>query len=263
MTREYLSARLKAGETIFSAWMSNPAKYVAQVVAQGSWDSVVVDMQHGTFDYESMLETVAIVTASGKAAIVRMPLGDEGMIGRILDSGAQGVICPMVNTGQDASRFGRETKFPPLGLRSWGPHRALDVLDFDKNDYLAEANDFCLSWAMVETETALGNIDSIMSSKAIDGVFIGPNDLCVSLTGGKMVDPGEKVVMEAVDHILRKAHAHRVIPGIFANTPELARTYSDMGFKFITVANEIAYARIGGEFLLDMIRNPDDSDGDD
>lgn len=258
MTTENLSDRLRGGETLYSAWLSTPARFVAETVAQGSWDSVVIDMQHGTLDYASMLDAVTAVASQGKAAVVRPPLNEEGTIGRILDAGAQGVICPMVNTGQDASRIGRSAKFPPLGSRSWGPHRALSVLNMDKDDYLARANDICFCWAMVETETALSNIDSIMSSKAIDGVFVGPNDLCVSLTKGRAADPNESVVLEAIDHILRKAHAHRIVPGIYANTPELARKFADMGYRFITLGNELTYARIGGEFLLDMVKNPED-----
>ena len=252
-----MSARLRAGETVYSAWVGSSTPFVAEALAQGSWDAVIVDMQHGAVGYDAMVSLVASVTGAGAPALVRIPLGDEGMIGRVLDAGAQGVIFPMINTGQEAARHGRTAKYPPEGFRSWGPARALEILGYDKQQYLTDANDLCMTWVMVETETALGNVDSILSSKAVDGVFVGPNDLCVSLSKGKLVDPSEKVVMDALDHILRKAQAHRVVPGIYANSPELARRYADMGFRFIALGNELTYARIGGEFLLDMVRNPD------
>jgi len=257
MTRQYLSARLKAGETVYAAWVGSPSLAMAEAVAQASWDAVVVDMQHGAVGVESMIDLVGGVVRAGKPAMVRMPMSDEGMIGRILDAGAEAVICPMVNTGQDASRLGRSAKYPPLGFRSWGPQRALQVHGLDREDYLAQANGFCLAWAMVETETAIANIDSILSGRAIDGVFVGPYDLCVSLTRGEALDPSHPVVMEALDLIVRKARAHRVVPGIYASTPDHARTYSTMGFKLIAIGNELTYVRIGGELLLEAAREAD------
>lgn len=254
MARQYLSARLKAGETVFAAWLGSPSLAVAEAVAQASWDAVVIDMQHGAIGVESMFDLVAGVVRAGKPAMVRMPMSDEGMIGRILDAGAEAVVCPMVNTGQDASRLGRSAKYPPIGLRSWGPTRAMQVHGLDRDDYLAQANGFCLAWAMVETETAIANIDSILSGRAIDGVFVGPYDLCVSLTKGSALDPSHPVVMEALDLIVRKARAHKVLPGISASTPDHARIYSAMGFRLIAIGNELSYARIGSELLLEAAR---------
>lgn len=257
MSRQYLSARLKAGETVHAAWVGSPSLAVAVACAQASWDAVIIDMQHGAVGVESMFDLVAGVVRAGKPAMVRMPMSDEGMIGRILDAGAEGVVCPMVNTGQDASRLGRAAKYPPVGLRSWGPMRALQAHGLDGKEYLAEANGFCLAWAMVETETAIANIDSILSGRMIDGVFVGPYDLCVSLTKGEALDPTHPVVLEALDLIVRKARAHRVVPGIYASTADHARTYAAMGFKLIAIGNELAYARIGGELLLEAAREAD------
>lgn len=254
MTRQYLSARLKAGETVHVGWIGTSSCAVAEAVAQASWDAVAIDMQHGSIGVESMIGMVGAIARAGKPAMVRIPMSDEGMIGRVLDAGAEGVICPMINTGQDASRFGRAAKYPPAGFRSWGPTRALQVHGMEHGDYLAQANDFCLAWAMVETETAIANIDSILSSKAIDGVLVGPYDLCVSLTRGQTLDVNEPVVLEALDLILRKARAHRVVPSIYATTADHARTYAAMGFRLIIMGSELAYARIGSELLLEAAR---------
>lgn len=257
MTRQFLSARLKAGETVFVAWHGTPSVAIAEASAQASWDAVALDMQHGVIGVESMIAMVAAIIRAGKPALVRMPLGDEGMIGRILDAGAEGVICPMVNTGQDASRFARATKYPPMGYRSWGPIRAMQVHGMSREEYTSRANEFCMAWAMVETETALANIDSIFSGRTIDGVLVGPYDLSISLSKGASLDPSQPQVMEAFDLIVRKARAHRVVPGIYASTADDARVYAAMGFKLILMGSEMAYARIGGELLLEAAREAD------
>lgn len=250
-----MSAKLDAGETVYAAWVGTPVRAVAEAIAQGSWDAVVIDMQHGAIGYESMLDLVSGVAGAGKPAVVRMPMGDDGLVGRILDAGSQGVICPMVDTGHEAAALVRATKYAPVGMRSWGPNRAMAALGVDKGGYLAQANDICLAWAMIETDTAIANINSILSNKALDGVFVGPNDLCISLTGGKVVDPSEPQVLEAINQIARKAGAHSVHAGIYANNPDLARIYAEMGYRFIAIGNELTFARLGGELMLEAARD--------
>lgn len=250
-----MSARLDAGETVYAAWIGTPGRAVAETIAQGSWDAVVIDMQHGAIGYEAMLDLVNTVAGVGKPAVVRMPMGDDGLIGRILDGGAQGVICPMVDTDDQAAALVQATKYAPVGMRSWGPNRAMAALGIDRDGYLAEANGFCLAWAMIETDTAMTNINSILSSKSLDGVFVGPNDLCVSLTGGEAVDPGEPRVLEAIEQIVRQARTHSVHAGIYANNPDLARVYAEMGYRFIAIGNELTFARLGGELLLEVAKD--------
>ena len=260
MIENVLSARLAAGETLYAAWLGIPSRELAGSLAQCTWDAVIVDMQHGAIGYESMLDMVGGIVGAGKPALVRMPMGDDGLVGRILDAGSQGVICPMVDTGHEAAALVRATKYAPAGMRSWGPDRAMAALGLDRDSYLAQANVFCSAWAMIETDTALGNINSILSHKALDGVFVGPNDLCIALTAGRAVDPRAAEVLDAVSLIARRAGAHGVHAGIYANNPDLARIYADMGYRFIAIGQALTYARVGSELLLEAAKDAGDGD---
>jgi len=249
-----LKSRLAAGETLYSAWVTMPCADIAGALARSGWDAVVIDMQHGYGDFASLRDGIAQAAAAGAATMVRIGLGEDGLTGRAADCGALGLICPMVNSGQEAASFARTAKYPPLGQRSWAPMRALEVLGMEREDYLARANELVLSFAMVETALALKHIDSICSTPGIDGIFVGPNDLSVSLTKGAAADPARPEVRQALGQIARKCAAHNVVPGIFANTPELARIYREMGFSFIAVASDAKYLAAGSKAMLDAAR---------
>lgn len=246
--------RLEAGETILAGWVSTASARVAEAMVASDWEAIVVDMQHGIIGYHPMVEMVQAVTRANLPAVVRVPLDDEGEIGRALDAGAAGIICPMVNSGRDAGWLAQAAKYPPVGVRSWSPVPAMAVMGLDKDTYLHGANAETLTWAMIETGPAVNALDAVLSIEGIDGVFVGPNDLCVSLTGGKKVDPAEPAVLEAVEKIAQKTQAHRRFAGIYANTPELARRYAEMGYRFIAVGNDRLCLVQGSRMLLEQSR---------
>lgn len=250
MAQIALKSRFEKGDTLYAAWHSFAAPQVAAALARDGWDAVVIDMQHGAADYADMADAVALVAAAGAAPLVRVGIGDQVLLGRAPDAGATGIICPMVNSGQDAAAFARACKYPPLGQRSFAPVRALAVHGMTGPEYLAAANDLVLSFAMVETAQALKHMDAIASTPGIDGIFVGPNDLSVSLSGGAAVDPTLPKVEQAMQLIARKCAAHGAIAGAFANTPEIARAYRQMGFRLIAVASDAAYLAAGSRAML-------------
>ena len=137
------------------------------------------------WDLAGLATGIAAVRQGGSAPIVRVPLGDFAMVSRVLDFGAEGIIAPMINTAADARAFAAAAKFPPIGERSWGPHRATMLAGIaDQKDYLANANDNIVTLAMIETRTALANIDAIAATPGIDGLFLGPSDLSIALSEG-------------------------------------------------------------------------------
>lgn len=254
MSATGLKARMDAGETVFAAWLTFDAPRVAGALARDGWDAVVVDMQHGLAGYREMVDAVALVAAAGVAPVVRVPVGDDALIGRAPDAGAVGIICPMINSGQEAAWFARGTKYPPLGQRSWAPGQALQVLGLSRDDYLAGANEFVVSFAMVETAQALRHIDAICSTPGIDAIFVGPNDLSLSLSEGAAVDPARPEVQQALAQVVRKCAAHGVVPAVYANTPELAVTCRTMGFRFIAVGSDAGYLAAGSRAMLAAAR---------
>ena len=171
-------------------------------------------------DVAGLAAGIAAVRQGGAAPIVRVPLGDFAMVSRVLDFGAEGVIAPMINTVEDARRFGAFMKFPPLGERSWGPHGATSLSGLQPNDYFARANGFSLGFAMVETREALAITDEILGTPGIDGIFIGPSDLSIALTNGATVDPLSAEVDKALNHALDRARAANKLAAVFAHTGE-------------------------------------------
>lgn len=245
-----LKAKLDAGETAYAAWLSLDAPRIAAALARDGWDAVVIDTQHGLAGQTHMIDAVALVAVAGVAPVVRVPIGSDAMVGLAPDVGALGVICPMINSGQEAAWFARACKYPPLGQRSWAPSQAVQVLGLAPADYLARANEFVLSFAMVETAQALKHIDAIASTPGIDAIFVGPNDLSVSLSEGAAADPARPDVQQALALIARKCAAHGVIPGIYANTPQLAAAYRKTGFRFIAVGSDAGYLAMGSRAML-------------
>lgn len=255
MAKPSFKRRLNSGETVYSAWMTVPSSLHAEALAEDGWDAIVIDMQHGFSAYDDMLASVAAINKAGCAPIVRVPIRDDGLLGRVADTGAEGVICPMINSGQEASWFARSIKYPPEGQRSWAPKRALSLFGMDNAKYLAQANDITVTMAMVETAVAIKSIDSICSTPGIDMIFAGPNDLCVNLTEGKHVDPMRNEVVRALELIVRKCEAHGKIAGAYANNTDIARTYREMGFQFINVGNDQAYMQAGSRGALEAAKS--------
>src|ERR1700684_3133089 len=218
-----LARRLHAGETIFSGWCSLPYPIVAETVGREGFPAVTLEGQHGLWDVSSLLTGIAAVRQGGSAPIVRVPVGDFALVSRALDFGAEGIIAPMINTAADARAFAAAAKFPPIGERSWGPHRAMTLGGVsDMGTYLREANDNIITLAMIETRTSLQNFEAIITTPGIDGFFLGPSDLSIALSDGKNVDPLSKEVDGHLDTMIAGAQRAKKIPGAYSTSAERA-----------------------------------------
>ncbi len=246
--------RLQAGETLYTAWCLLAEPNAAEMLGRQEWDAIVLDCQHGYIDHLDVLRMVTAVHGTDTSVLVRSIPNDEGIIGKALDAGVQGIIAPMINTVEDARWFAQASNYPPVGQRSWGPGRAMAMAGLGKQDFLHGANDLSVAWAMVETADALDNIDAICGVEGINGLFVGPNDLCVSLTNGEHVDPTRDEVKRALDVVLEAAARHGVFPGIFANTPELGREFASRGFVFISGGSDTGMLTSGSASLLSQLK---------
>ena len=250
-----LATRLRAGETVTSGWCSLPYPIVAELVARESFDSVTLDGQHGLWDATSLVTGIAAVRQAGAAAIVRVAVGDNGGVSRALDFGADAVIAPMINTEADARAFAAAAKFPPMGERSWGPHRATMLAGYaDATAYLREGNDVTLSFAMIETRMALDNVDAIASVTGIDALFLGPADLSIALSNGAKLDPMGKEIDQAIDRMLKAAGKSGKIVGAFCPTPARAKELSARGVRFLAIPGDIAWIRAGAGAALKALK---------
>jgi 4-hydroxy-2-oxoheptanedioate aldolase len=250
-----LRARLLADETLFTAWSAIPDPLVAEFLARAAYDAVTLDMQHGCHSTDSVLRGVAAIAAAGKPAVVRVPVGRFDMASRALDFGAAAVIAPMVNSAADARAFAAAMKYPPMGERSWGPTRALELHGHsDKQAYLRSANRESLAFAMVETRAALAALDEILALDGIDGIFLGPSDFSIALSEGARVDPGSDSVLAAAAEIARKARKAGKIACSFSMTAAAALQFRDMGFRFIALGTDVSCLTGGAAALLNAAR---------
>ena len=232
-----LAQRLRAGEIVHSGWCGLPSPLVAELVGREGFPAVTLDAQHGLWDLATILHGVAAIRQGGSAPIVRVPVGDFAMVSRALDFGAEGIIAPMINTVEDARAFVSFAKFPPQGERSWGPHRATTLAGIaDQKDYLRDANDAIVTFAMIETRTALDNLDAIAGTPGIDALFLGPSDLSIALSNGATLDPFSKDVEQGLDAIVAACKKHGKIPGAYCHSAERAVAVAKRGMRFMSVA---------------------------
>ncbi|SDA35234.1 4-hydroxy-2-oxoheptanedioate aldolase [Methylobacterium sp. UNC378MF] len=241
---------LPTGPARFLGWSMIADPMVAGFLARAGFDAVLLDQQHGAYDYKSSCAAITEVALAGKSSLVRVPVGDFAMVSRMLDAGAAGVVAPMINTVSDAEALAAAAKFPPVGQRSWGPDRAMWLSGLRNGaDYLAGANDRALTIAMCETEAGIADLEGILAVPGIDGVLVGPADLSIALSKGAAIDPLGSAVTAALSEIARKTRAAGKIPCAFAPSPARAREMVAMGYQLVSVEYDAltivnAFARV-------------------
>jgi 4-hydroxy-2-oxoheptanedioate aldolase len=249
-----LADRLAKGDKLVSAWCGIPEPGISGLLAAENFDAVVLDMQHGPIDLAAVMRCMPLINAAGKPAIARVPVGEFQNVSRLLDAGASGVIAPMVNTIADARRFAAYAKYPPMGERSWGAYGGLGASGLQPNEYLKESNRFSVALAMIETREAMAIVDDILAEPGIDGIFIGPADLSIALSGGTQVDPHGAAVTDAITHLLSRARAAGKYMTAFAHSAERAQEFVRMGLNLVTVQSDTMFLRQGAQAALKIAR---------
>ena len=252
----FLTDRFARDEPVYVSWSMLPGALSAQMLARAGFEAAVIDMQHGLIGFADMIAMLTAIHRHGRPVLVRPPLGDDGIIGKALDAGAAGLVVPMINSPDQAAALVAKTKYPPLGERSWGAYLALAACGLDKADYLARANTMFKTFAMIEKSEALEQIEAICATPGLDGVFVGPHDLCLSLTGGEAPDARHRLVAKALPRILAAAGAAGIVPGIYAASAKLANQFAAAGFKLIAVGSDAAFLDDGaGAALAQLAKN--------
>jgi 4-hydroxy-2-oxoheptanedioate aldolase len=186
----YAAARVRQAwterHTTFNCWLSSPSPITAELIAGIGFDTLLLDLQHGFAGISDVL-AIRQATATGSAALLtRVAACDEAVIGRLLDYGVDGVVCPMVNTGHDAESFVRACAYPPRGIRSWGPFHAAPGVT--SAEYFRTAADRVLTIAQIETAEAVANVSDIVRTPGLDAILVGPADLSISMGRGPSID---------------------------------------------------------------------------
>ncbi len=237
MTRNPLKSSWAEGRTAFGLWMTVPGSVGAEIFAGAGVDYVCVDQQHGVIDYDSMVPMFQAIRAEGAAPLTRVLSNDPFLIMKALDAGALGVIVPLVNSAEDAARAVAACRYPPRGMRSYGPVRAAGVIGSrDPEDLAGEV--LCI--VMVETREGLESVEEIAATPGLDGIYIGPTDLALSLGLPPTLDIKEDKHAQAVERIMLACHRNGIAAGIHAPSGERAREHAEAGFDMVTVAADAA-----------------------
>jgi 4-hydroxy-2-oxoheptanedioate aldolase len=223
------------GDAVVNGWLSIPSAFAAEVMAHQGFDSLTVDMQHGVVDYQVAVTMLQAISTTPVIPLARVPWRDPAWVMKILDAGAYGIVCPMVNTRAEAEQLVAICRYPPRGYRSWGPVRASLYAGADYGD---RANDEIIVMPMIETADALKNLDDILSVPGIDAVYVGPSDLSLALGGKPRLDQTDPAVVRAQQHIVAACRRHGVVAGIHNATAAYALEMIAAGYQFVTLASD-------------------------
>ncbi|MGH6814726.1 MAG: HpcH/HpaI aldolase family protein, partial [Hyphomicrobiaceae bacterium] len=234
MRRNAIKKILAEGGRVINGWAAIPNSYATEVYAHQGWDSVTVDLQHGPVGYQTAVTMLQAISTTDAVPMARVPWNDPALIMKLLDAGAYGLVCPMINTKAEAEAFVSAARYAPLGTRSFGPNRAVQ---YGGADYWQHANEEILLFAMIETTKALANLDDILAVPSLNGTYIGPSDLSLSMGAMPTLDPSDPQVLAAIETIRRKTQARGLIAGIHTDSPKTALKRYAEGFQLCTVLN--------------------------
>jgi 4-hydroxy-2-oxoheptanedioate aldolase len=231
-----------SGGTALGAWLFLREPLVAEAAALAGYDYVCIDMQHGLQSFEHTVTMLYAMARTETTPIVRVPWNEPGIIGRVLDAGAEGVVIPMVNTADDARAAVRACFYGPKGARSMGPVGV--SARAGREGYFGAANNKVLCIPMIETKEAVANLDEILTVPGIDAVYVGPADLSITYGLAPMNDQTDPEWNAALERIVDRCHAHGVVPGVHAD-PVIAGKRSAAGFRMVTIGFDLGNVMTG------------------
>ena len=243
------------GAPVLNGWCSIGDPFAAEIMAAQGFDSLTVDGQHGALDYSDALPMLQAMRASGKPLLARVPWREPGVIMKYLDAGVQGIICPMINSAEEAAEYVSFMRYPPHGQRSFGPTRAT----FAHGGYsIAEANAEILAFAMIETADGVKNLDEIAASPGVDGLYVGPVDLTLGVSNGALppgFDRKEPEMIEVIQKIAKAAKNAGIHAALHCGSPEYAMRGIEWGFDMVTILGDVRYLAGEAESTVNAFRD--------
>ena len=239
------------GGAVINGWLGIPSSVSAENMAQAQWDGLTVDLQHGLVDYQTAVTMMQAIATVGTPTMCRVAWLEPGIIMKLLDAGAWGIVCPMINTPAECEHFVGACRYPPRGYRSFGPVRAQWYCG---PDYFKNINDSVITMAMIETKQAVDNLEDILVVPGLDSIYIGPNDLAISLGYRPGSVPTDKVVLDAIKYIVDTAKKHKIYAGIHCGSTKMAKEMIALGFQFVTLLADNALLNTAAKSVVAEMR---------
>lgn len=242
-----------SGKAVVNGWLAIPSGFSAEVIAQCGFDSVTVDLQHGVQDYMSMVQCFQAMQGHPILPMVRVPWLEPGIVGKVLDAGAYGVICPMINSAAEAEALVSYCTYPPRGARSNGPIRA--AMYGEATGYQKTANDEIIVMPMIETKQAVDNLDAILDVPGLSGVYIGPSDLGFSYGMIPILDREEPEILAIYEKVLAACAKRGLYAGIHCGTAAYAAKAIKMGFRLVTISNDSGIMAVAAKAAVKLVHD--------
>jgi 4-hydroxy-2-oxoheptanedioate aldolase len=230
MTANVLRALWHEGKTALGTFVTTPSAWIAELLAHQGYDTLLIDKQHGLIDLQQILAMLRGASSGRAVPLVRVAWADPAEIMQCLDAGAAGIVCPMISHPEEATRFVQACRYPPQGYRSLGPIRAGLV---DPEGYGQP-----LTFAMIETAGAMEHLDRIAATPGLDGLFVGPWDLTISMGLGQGADFSDEKLLDLLRGILNACQQYGLVPGIFAARVQDAIDMQQLGFRYIIQSDD-------------------------
>jgi 4-hydroxy-2-oxoheptanedioate aldolase len=246
------AAKVRRREAVVGYWVVLDSPAATERLARIGYDYVCIDGQHGLFGYSGMLAALTAVDAAAQSVgIVRVGGNDAATIGRALDAGAAGVIVPLVNSAEEAASAVAASRYPALGVRSYGPGRALRGV----GRLPAEVNEAVTVLAMIETAEGLANVEAIADTPGLDGLYIGPTDLTIGLGGVALGDTSVADAFEsALVRVRRACENSGIAAGLHTSSGADAANRISEGFTFVSVAGDLSHLEAAAQAHLTVAR---------
>lgn len=238
-----LKQRLKQGETLTGCWLNLGTSITAEIVGSAGFDWVLIDLEHGAGAEKDVLQQLQALEHTSAAAIVRVESSQSQRIHRILDMGAEGIMCPRISNAAEAMDVARGLYYPPHGKRGLAKMVRATRFGKDFNDYFKNAKDNILGIVQIETAEVLNHLEAVATIDGIDVLFIGPSDLSMELgIFGQFDHPLFRDALKATVSAAKKADK---ATGILLFNPDDYRMYHDLGIRFIACGSDATFVAEG------------------
>lgn len=245
-----LLQKLRSGGFVTVGGCSIVNGYSIELMSSMGFDGIMIDMQHSDLSYATLADAVRAIRAQSASPVVRVLENSGSEIGRVLDSGALNIVCPMINTGEDCRRFVESCYYAPIGRRSWGPMVGATGLGITAATYFRDADSEVLPIAMIETVEGLANAADIISTPGLGGLYVGTSDLSIELGVGFIPDLANDQLFNAVGAILEQGRKHSVPVGAYLPTIEGTDQLRRMGGQILWLGSDHAYIRAGAQSAM-------------